>query len=494
MTRLRLVTAPGRASADVLHAVPVTEAFELPGAAGPELQGVIEVLRRTPGFAGRPGETGHVVAPAAGSAGPRPVLAIGVGSSSPSVDDLRTAAAALGRAAAGYRRVETTLAQLSPDPAAGVRAVAEGYLAGSYVYRSPSRAAAGPDVAADLWLLLPPAATRRTGVRRAVEVARVSGEAVAWVRRLVDAPPDEVTPQVLAELVRERAREAGVRARVWTGATLRSRGFGATLGVGSGSAHPPVVVELTSGSGRPRLGLTGKGITFDAGGLNLKRDPAEIRWMKSDMAGAAAVAAAVCGASALGSSAAVRAVLPLAENVIGERALRPGDVVAHPDGRRTEVLDTDSEGRLVLADAIAYLARSGVERVVDVGTLTDGGGLGPLLWGCWGNDPGLVDALVASGAAAGDPGWALPLRREYRRLLGSDVADIVNVAWDVPDGALMAATYLSTFADGVRWAHVDNGSTAYLETAFEPWPKGATGSPTRALLEYLTTLPDRGPA
>ncbi|MGA8246923.1 MAG: leucyl aminopeptidase, partial [Nocardioides sp.] len=188
----------------------------------------------------------------------------------------------------------------------------------------------------------------------------------------------------------------------------------------------------------------------------------------------------------------VRAVLPLAENVVGERALRPGDVVAHPDGRRTEVLDTDSEGRLVLADAIAYLARSGVERVVDVGTLTDGGGLGPLLWGCWGNDPGLVDALVASGAAAGDPGWALPLRREYRRLLGSDVADVVNVAWDVPDGALMAATYLSTFADGVRWAHVDNGSTAYLESAFEPWPKGATGSPTRALLEFLTTMSDPG--
>jgi leucyl aminopeptidase len=277
---------------------------------------------------------------------------------------------------------------------------------------------------------------------------------------------------------------------VWSAATLRARGFGATLGVGSGSAHPPVVVELTSGSGKPRIGLAGKGITFDAGGLNLKRDLTEIRWMKSDMAAAAAVAAAVCAAAELGSTTPVRAVLPLAENVVGERSIRPGDVVVHPDGRRTEVLDTDSEGRLVLADAIAYLARSGVEQVVDVGTLTDGGGLGPLLWGCWGNDPALVEALVASGSSAGDPGWALPLRSEYRRLLGSDVADVVNVAWDVPDGAQLAATYLSTFADGVRWAHVDNGSTAYLESAFDPWPKGATGSPTRALLAFLTSSSD----
>jgi leucyl aminopeptidase len=493
VTRVRLGSAPGRGSAALL-AVPVTETFEAPGATDPGLQKTLEVLRGTPDFAGRPGDSALLVAAVGGSPGPRPVLALGVGSADPSVDDLRLAAATLGRSAAGYRRVETTLAHLAADPAAGVRAVAEGFLAGIHRHRSPL---SGPpaETAPDLTLLLPAATTRRTDVRRALETALISADAVSWARRLVDAPAGEVTPQVLAELVRERARSCGVRARVWTAATLRARGFGATLGVGSGSAHAPVVVELTTGSGRPRLGLTGKGITFDAGGLNLKRDPAEIRWMKSDMAAAAAVAAAVCAAAELGSRTSVRALLPLAENVIGERSLRPGDVVVHPDGRRTEVLDTDSEGRLVLADAIAYLARSGVDEVVDVGTLTDGGGLGPLMWGCFGNDPALVSALVVSGDAAGDRGWALPLRREYRRLLGSDVADVVNVAWDAPDGAQLAATYLSTFADGVRWAHIDNGSTAYLESAFEPWPKGATGSPTRALLEFLTTRREgRSPA
>jgi leucyl aminopeptidase len=323
-----------------------------------------------------------------------------------------------------------------------------------------------------------------------VRTAQAAAAATSWVRELVERAAGELVPSVLAEEIRARAGNAGVRVRVWTPRQLATRGFGATLGVAAGSAQPPAVVELRlRAAPRDVLGLAGQGITLDTRGHEHKRDPDEIAWMKSHIAGAAAVAAAVCAAAELGASRTVHAVLPLTENMPGSRALRPGDVVTHPDGRRTEVVDTDSEGRLVLADAVAHLTRSGARCIVDVGTLTDGGGLGHLRWGCWGNAPDLVADVLRAGTAAGEPGWELPLLPRYRELFRSGVADLRNCARDVSDTAMMAATYLSTFADGVAWAHVDNGGTAYLPAALAPWPEGATGSPTRALLELITSTP-----
>ena len=207
--------------------------------------------------------------------------------------------------------------------------------------------------------------------------------------------------------------------------------------------------------------------------------------MKADMAAAAAVAGAVFAAVELGADPDVTVVLPMAENMPGGHALRPGDVVSHPGGRKTEVVDTDCEGRLVLADAVAHLARSGVKEIIDVGTLTDGGGVGPLLWGCWSTSTSLAAALCDAGEFAGEPGWRLPLRAEYERLIESKVADIANAPLSVPDSGQLAATYLRTFAGDVPWAHIDNGSSAYLDQGFEPWPVGATGSPVRALLQLL---------
>ena len=483
MTRVRLVSRLGRASADDIIGVAFTDQYEqLTGESGSLLDSsVVDALRAMPDFRGAPGDMAPLVA-SVGAGAPRQVLAVGVGSLPASAESLRMAAMALGRASGGSRRVTTTLVQAGADTATSTRAVTEGFLLGAYRFDPPSQ-----ERVVELSLLVPSAAMRRADVRRALRVAEVSGDATSWVRSLVDTPAGDLTPQNLADAIRSRASTVGVKARVWSVRNLQSRQFGGTLGVGSGSAHPPAVVELTWGSGRPRLGLTGKGVTFDSGGLNLKRDPTEIRWMKSDMAGAAAVAGAVCAAASLEVPGSVRAVLPLAENVISERSLRPGDVVTHPDQRRTEVLDTDSEGRLLLADAIAYLSRSGVDEVIDVGTLTDAGGLGHLLWGCFGNDHTLVDQLLTAGHASGDPGWAFPLPAEYRRLMTSDVGDVANVSREVPDSAMQAASYLSTFADGVRWVHIDNGSNAYLDSPLEPWPRGATGSPTRALLEFLLT-------
>jgi leucyl aminopeptidase len=169
----------------------------------------------------------------------------------------------------------------------------------------------------------------------------------------------------------------------------------------------------------------------------------------------------------------------------GGAAIRPGDVISHRGGRTAEVVDTDCEGRLVVADALAYLAERTPAVLIDVATLTDAGGLGGGLFAAMGNDAGLARAVLAAGEAAGDPGWQLPLPPAYRRYLESAVADIRNLPRGVPDSSVMAGLYLSAFPGQVPWLHIDNGSTAYLEQATDCWPEGATGSPARALIRWL---------
>ncbi|MGH8962847.1 MAG: leucyl aminopeptidase family protein [Jatrophihabitantaceae bacterium] len=440
---------------------------------------------RDPGFRG---EVGDLAAVLSGSDRQPVLLAVGLGApDAVDADRLRLAAMALARAARGYRRLATTLAQEGIDRGRSVRAVVEGLLLGSYRYPRPGSVDARERAPEAITLLLGREDKARSPMlREGLRLGLAAGNASSWVRELVERPAAELTPAELAEEIRSRAAAHGASARVWSARTMTARGFGATLAVGAGSPNRPAVVELVHrGAGGPPIALAGKGITFDSGGINLKRDPAEIGWMKSDMAGAAAVAGAVCAAAALGGRRPVRAILPLAENMPGTGAMRPGDVVRHPDGRTTEVVDTDSEGRLVLADAIAYLAAARPAALIDVGTLTDGGGVGHLLWGAWTNAPDLLRELLDAGEVAGEPGWHLPLRPQYRTLLASPVADLSNCARDVADTGQMAATYLSTFADGVPWVHIDNGSTAYLDGDLAPWTRGATGSPVRALLELL---------
>jgi leucyl aminopeptidase len=160
-------------------------------------------------------------------------------------------------------------------------------------------------------------------------------------------------------------------------------------------------------------------------------------------------------------------------------------VLTHPGGRTSEVIDTDSEGRLVVADALSYLTQRDPRALIDVATLTDAAGLGPALWAALGTDQPLMDAVLAAGAAAGEPGWQLPLPGVYRDLLASASADLRNTPARGPDTTVMAAMFLREFAGDTPWVHIDNGSTAWLEYGTGPWPEGATGSPARALLRYL---------
>lgn len=390
---------------------------------------------------------------------------------------LRTASFVAARSLGDTAGPVSSLLALELADAAGQ--VVEGHLLGAWSYeRGPGKAsqntlavvAASTDGAAD------------AAVKRASVVAGVTN----WVRQLVETPPNLLGPQEFSDAVIALAAELapGLTTTVTTGDALAKRGFGALIGVGAGSTQPPRTLELSSGSGAP-VGLAGKGITFDSGGNNLKRSAGELAWMKSDMAAAASVAGAVIAASALGTTRPLHAVLSIAENMPGGAAQRPGDVVTHPNGRTTEVTDTDSEGRLVLADAIAWLAKSGASEILDVGTLTDSGAVGVEYWGCWTTDDALATRVVEAGVRAGDPGWLLPLHESYADLIPSRVADSSNAPLDVPDTGQVAATYLRPFAADVPWVHIDNGSGAWLERDTRTWPAGPTGTPMRALVEYL---------
>ena len=395
---------------------------------------------------------------------------------------LRSVSAVAARAIrqSGSAGVLSLLALELPD-SAGVSAAIEGHLLGGWAYQ---RAGGAPSAARTFTVAIPDDVVVPEAI---VARARLTAGATNWVRQLVESPPNLLGPVQFADAVERLAREVApgkVTVKRWGVGLMAERGFGGTLGVGAGSATAPLVIELSAGSGIP-LGLAGKGITFDSGGINLKRSASDLSWMKSDMAAAASIAAAVVTSAALGSMQAMHAILPVAENMPGAGAQRPGDVVTHPGGRTTEITDTDNEGRLVLADAIAWLASTAPVAIIDVGTLTDSGAVGTEYWGCWTTAPLLAAAVVAAGERAGDNGWILPLHDSYDSLISSRVADVANSPLDVVDTGQLAAIYLRGFAGSTPWVHVDNGSGAWLERDSGAWAAGPTGTPLRALIEYL---------
>ncbi|WP_308466022.1 leucyl aminopeptidase family protein [Rathayibacter soli] len=444
---------------------------------------IAHLAAQAPGFTGAVGQSQTIVVSAA-DASRTTFVVIGLGAQKAfDATALRDASA---RSAGGQRSLfATTLAlELDADGDSAVRAVVEGIGLGGYRYQAAGVQQTGAEQHDPAALIVTSQVVSDSVVRR----ARVFADAANWVRQLVETPSSVLGPVEFAAAITAHAAAVAagaVTVSVWSRDQLSERGFAGTLGVGAGSDREPCVVELsTAGVGAP-IALAGKGITFDSGGINLKKDPGELAWMKSDMAAGAAVAAAVIAAAALGAAVPMTALVPVAENMPGGGALRPGDVLTHPDGRTTEVVDTDCEGRLVLADAVAWLAKSAPRALIDVGTLTDSGGVGPALWGCWGTAPALAAEMVDAGVRAGEPGWQLPLVPSYAGLLPSIVADAANAPRDVPDSGQLAATFLRPFAGSTPWLHIDNGSGAYLEHDFSPWPAGATGSPVRALIEFL---------
>ncbi|CAL8976556.1 Cytosol aminopeptidase [Cellulomonas sp. T2.31MG-18] len=422
---------------------------------------------------------------------PRIVL-VGVGQGSDT--DLRRAGAALARASRGWRAVATTLGDddhaASSDVARRTRALVEGYLLAAYAQPSGAHKDTAK-AAAELVLL------GRDGGRvgAAVVAARTAASATWLVRDLANTPSGVKNPAWVADQARRLATRAGVSVEVLGPRELAAQGFGGILAVGGGSASTPRLVVARYTPPQPaahHVVVVGKGITYDTGGLSIKPRESMVP-MKTDMAGAAVALATVLGAAHSGSVHRVTAVLPLAENQVGAASYRPDDVVRLYGGTTVEVQNTDAEGRMVLADALAYAdAVLDPDVLIDVATLTGAAtlGLGRGHAALYGTDDDLVRALTAAGQATGELAWPMPLSAEYQDSLRSDVADVRQTARDkhMGGGSVFAALFLQRFVGTRRWAHLDVAGTARATADAHEVTAGATGYGARLLLQYLADL------
>jgi leucyl aminopeptidase len=437
------------------------------------------------------GEPGDVLAvPAFGRLGSdvRTVLLVGLGKAAGAdATTFRKAGAALARKAGKAGTVHALVtAEATP---AELAAFAEGALLASYAYTENKSDPKPPTLTrVDL-------ASRKGGAKAeaALDRARHRATATALVRDLANRPSLDKTPEWLAKQAATLAKRTGLGVTVLEPAELAERGFGGILAVGGGSTRKPRLIRLDydpPGKTRARVLLVGKGITFDTGGLSIKPNDG-MAAMKTDMAGGAAVIATLQALPALGLPVRVVGLVPAAENMPSGTAARPGDVIRHYGGRTVEVLNTDAEGRLVLADALAYGVRElDPDYVVDLATLTGAIGiaLGKRTAGLFANDERLAAALLRAAEQAGERVWRMPLVDDYRRDLDSPVADLKNIGGKFGGGSITAALFLREFVDGKRWAHLDIASAARSDNDEDEISKGATGFGVRTLLTWLESL------
>jgi leucyl aminopeptidase len=401
----------------------------------------------------------------------------------------------LGRVAGTARRfgtVATTVPQVmgSRQAADAVTAAVEGLTLGAYRFdrylakKSDGGVTRFTVVGARRW----DERAMKAVVKRTASVV----ESVSWARDLVNTPAGDLPPLAIAAEARAMARATGLTCKVWTAAQLQKEGFGGILGVGQGSVNPPCMIELTyTGAGRATpYALSGKGIAFDSGGLSIK-DAKSMETMKEDMAGAASVLATMRSIALLKPQINVIAAIPCSENMPSGSALKPGDVIRHYGGTTSEILNTDAEGRLVLADALAFLTKKRPQLVIDTATLTGSivVALGERIGGAFGNDRALTAEVVRAGDAVGEPLWEMPMFPDYRRQIDSNVADIRNTGerWG---SSITAAFFLSEFVGDTPWVHLDVAGTAYSTSNHDLGPKGATGVPVRTLVRFLEDRAD----
>lgn len=336
--------------------------------------------------------------------------------------------------------------------------------------------------------------TPSSETKEAIAQAERLAEATCYARDLVNRPAAVVTPAYLANEAKRLGREQNLRVRVLDAPALRRSRMGCILGVAQGSEQPPCLIELVYRPPRANkvVAIAGKGITFDSGGLNLKTGDSMIT-MKRDMAGAAVVLGVMSAVRALGVGVEVRGYVAAAENMPSGRALRPGDVLHARNGKTVEVVNTDAEGRLVLADALSYAVEGKPDVLIDFATLTGAvrTALGTRYAAVMGTNRELVAALIAAGQACGENLWELPLVEDYRHELQSPVADLKNIG-EGGAGTIIGGLFLREFTGGVPWAHIDFSSTASTDKPFACHPRGATGFGVRTTLRYLLALGKSG--
>lgn len=330
-----------------------------------------------------------------------------------------------------------------------------------------------------------------SALKSGVEKGRIIGESVNFTRDMANEPGGSLTPTDMANRARDVAKEFGLTIDVLDQARMEKEGMGSLLSVARGSDEPPqlIILEYKPGKAKKRseglLAFVGKGITFDSGGISLK--PGEnMELMKYDMTGGATVIGAMRAVAQLKPSIPVLGVVPCAENLPSGKATKPGDVVRAMTGKTIEIINTDAEGRLILADAISYAKKLGATKVVDMATLTGAVSiaLGDVNTAVLGTDQELIDEIISAGSEVGEKYWQLPLDKEYSKQIKSDIADIKNVGGRKA-GTITAAAFLKEFADGISWAHLDIAGTAWSEEAKPFRAKGPTGITVRTLIKIV---------
>jgi leucyl aminopeptidase len=426
------------------------------------------------GFKGKAGEV--FLSPSSGGVSATSIAVLGLGPES-GLDPpaLRRAAGSAGRRLADFKSIICAL----PGGPDSMSAAAEGLILGTYrfiTYKSEGRAAQVDTIGfvAD-------------DIEPAERGALKAGAAIL-ARDLINEPASTLTPTELANRAQAMANDQGLECTIWGPGELQERGFGGLLGVSQGSEEEPRFIQLRYApeSATGRVALVGKGVTYDTGGYSLK-PPVSMEQMKTDMSGAAAVIGTMSVLKRLGIRTEVLGFMPVTENLISGKAIKPGDVLRHYNGKTTEVMNTDAEGRLILADALAFASEQEPDALIDLATLTGSMtvALGNHATGVFANDDALAAEIKASGEAAGEQTWPMPLWADNMSEIQSEIADLKNVGSRY-GGAITAAVFLQEFVrKGVPWAHFDIAGPARSEKDKDELSKGGTAVGVRTLLEWL---------
>lgn len=434
------------------------------------------------GFEGKIGQTLVVL----GTSGTT-VVAVGIGDPRKITSgDLRLAAAALARATSRRSHVATNLVDVvGLDARSAAQAVVEGFALANYRY-TDLKSAKGSSPSS---LTMTCSSERARGTELGIERGRTTSTAAILARDLANMPPAYLTARMLADRAVEVAHASGLEVEVFDNDKLEIMGCGGLLGVNRGSTEPARLVKLTYKPSNPtgHLVMVGKGITYDSGGISLKPSDASHAMMKMDMTGAASVLSAMSALKALRCRAAVTGYLMCTDNRPSGSAMAMGDVLTFRNGKTSEIHNTDAEGRLVLADGLSLATELKPDAIVDIATLTGAcmAALGPKIAGVLGTNQPFIEQVKQASETSGEPVWQLPLVREYRRFLDSNVADMKNIGGPY-GGAITAALFLSEFTGDVPWAHLDIAGPMNSDTDDGWLSRGATGFGTRLLINLAT--------
>jgi leucyl aminopeptidase len=457
-------------------------------AADKELDGAISQLIKSGEITGKLGETNLIHTQ--GKLPATQVLVVGLGPSAGfDLDKARIAAAAAIKEAKRIKaKTVATIVHgagvggLENDEAA--QALVEGSLIGAYKYKGYVTLDKESALAVEELIIIELQKSKILAITAGVKTGEIIAAAVNNARDLVNAPASHVTPTFLAE---QAKKIHGVSVKVLSLAETKKLGMNAFYSVSKGSKEPAKFIIIKYGHGKPDIGLVGKGITFDAGGISLKPS-AKLSLMKTDMAGAAAVLETMRAIVKLGVRKNIVGILPCTENMPDGEAQKPGDVVTSLSGITIEIISTDAEGRMVMADGITYAKKLGVKKIIDLATLTGScvSALGDAASGLMGNDQQLIEELITAGKRAGEKLWQLPLFDEYKEYSKSEIADVMNCTEQSKAGPSIGGLFLQMFAEDTSWAHIDIAGTAYLDKGRWYLSTGATGVMVRTLINYLT--------